>query len=274
VPGVIDPLYVLARRTLLDALDALGGQRTAVILVGAQAIYLHTGDAHLAVAPFTTDADIAFDPDALRPSPRLEDAMRAAGFQAAPDQIGIWVRQGEGVTVDLLVPEAVGGPGRRGARLAEHGSRVARKARGLEACLVDKSSMAIEALEEGDPRRAETNVAGPAALLVAKLHKLEDREGAPDRLADKDALDVFRLLRAIPTEQLAATFPRLVADGRSAEVTQQAIRYLPRLFGEAAGLGCQMAARAASPSEDPATTAAAAAALAGDLLRALEAGVR
>lgn len=35
--------YVLARRVLLDALDALGPQIEAVVLVGAQAVYLHTG---------------------------------------------------------------------------------------------------------------------------------------------------------------------------------------------------------------------------------------
>jgi hypothetical protein len=43
VPGAPDPLYILARAALLDALEALGAQREAAILVGAQAIYLHTG---------------------------------------------------------------------------------------------------------------------------------------------------------------------------------------------------------------------------------------
>lgn len=41
---VIDPVYVVARAALPDALDALGEQRDAVVLVGAQAIYLHTGE--------------------------------------------------------------------------------------------------------------------------------------------------------------------------------------------------------------------------------------
>ena len=40
MPGAPDPIYVLARRALLDALEALGDQRRAVVLVGAQAIYL------------------------------------------------------------------------------------------------------------------------------------------------------------------------------------------------------------------------------------------
>jgi len=61
----VDELYVIARRVPLDALEALGPHRDATILVGAQAIYLHTGDADLAVAEYTTDADLALDPDLL-----------------------------------------------------------------------------------------------------------------------------------------------------------------------------------------------------------------
>jgi hypothetical protein len=59
---VIDPLYVAAREALLDALDALGDQREALILAGAQAIYIHTGAADLAVAEFTTDGDLVVNP--------------------------------------------------------------------------------------------------------------------------------------------------------------------------------------------------------------------
>lgn len=55
-------LVVQARTALLDALDALGTQRDAVVLVGAQAIYLHTGDLSLPLAEMTTDADLALYP--------------------------------------------------------------------------------------------------------------------------------------------------------------------------------------------------------------------
>jgi hypothetical protein len=61
VPGEADPLYVQAREVLLDALEALGEHRASLILVGAQAIYLHTGEPGIAVAPFTTDADVVVD---------------------------------------------------------------------------------------------------------------------------------------------------------------------------------------------------------------------
>src|SRR5919199_4720734 len=105
--GDIDPLYMRARRVLLDALAALQDQLGAVILVGAQAIYLHTGEAELAVAPFTTDADLALDPAALQPDPTLVEAMHRAGFIERPGQIGTWTHGREGIDVDLLVPDKV-----------------------------------------------------------------------------------------------------------------------------------------------------------------------
>jgi hypothetical protein len=252
----------------LDALDALHEHRNAVLLVGAQAIYLHTGEADLAVAPYTSDADLVLNPAILADDPRLDDVMRAAGFVPAPGQVGTWIGAYD-VPIDLLVPEAVGGPGRRAARLGVHGDRVARKGRGLEAVLVDHAMMTIGALAEDDDRRYELAVAGPSALLVAKLHKIADRRGSPGRLDDKDALDVYRLLQAVPTEHFMADFGTLLSDPLSREVTRQALAYLEMLFGAADASGSQMAARAVELLEDPATIAAACAALAGDLLAAV-----
>lgn len=62
-----DPEYVVARRILLDALDALGEHRGAVVVAGAQAIYLRAGAAVLPIADLTTDADLALDPALLSP---------------------------------------------------------------------------------------------------------------------------------------------------------------------------------------------------------------
>ena len=78
MPGEPDPLYVLARKVLLDALSALESHLDALILVGAQAIYVHTGDADLALPEYTTDGDLAIAPEDLGDSPLLEDALRAA----------------------------------------------------------------------------------------------------------------------------------------------------------------------------------------------------
>lgn len=67
----MDELYVVARRVLLDALEALGSHREAIVVVGAQAIYLRAGEADLMVAPYTTDGDLALDPDLLAEIPPL-----------------------------------------------------------------------------------------------------------------------------------------------------------------------------------------------------------
>jgi hypothetical protein len=90
MPGDLDQEYVRARRVLLDALAALSEHRDAVILVGAQAIYLHTGDSDLATAPYTTDGDLALDPGSLESSPLLDQILRSAGFTPSrlQDQIG------------------------------------------------------------------------------------------------------------------------------------------------------------------------------------------
>ena len=50
---VLDRIYIRARRVLLDALDALGDQRQAVILVGAQAVYFRVGEADFSISPYT-----------------------------------------------------------------------------------------------------------------------------------------------------------------------------------------------------------------------------
>ena len=80
MPGEPDPLYVRARAALLDALNALEPHLDAVVLVGAQAIYMHTGDADLAVAEYTTDADFSVSPGDLADSPLLGDLLLANGF--------------------------------------------------------------------------------------------------------------------------------------------------------------------------------------------------
>ncbi len=274
MPGGSEPIdeeYIRARRVLLDALEALQEHRDAVILVGAQAIYIRAGEAELAVAPYTTDADLALDPSALEPEPDLATTMQRAGFYTTDRQIGIWTSTREGdINVDLLVPEAVGGPGSRAARLGGHGKRIARKVHGLEGALVVRGRVTIAALEEGDDRRFDVDVAGPAALLVAKLHKVHERYGNEGRSEDKDALDIYRLLSAIPTEELASAMIVLWSDTRSSSVTRDAIDFLHELFSTADSPGSTMAGRAVGSLEDPETISQSCAFLAGDLLNAIQ----
>src|SRR5262249_33869214 len=135
------------------------------------------------------------------------------------------------IPVDLLVPEAVAGAGRRAARLGHHGDRAGRRVRGLEGALVDNSVRRLNALDAGDRRGFEIRVAGPSALLVAKLHKLADRgaERDPRRLHDKDALDAFRILRAIPVERLAHGLRELRDSAVAGDITREAISHLQAL---------------------------------------------
>lgn len=265
MPGAHDPEYVLARRILLDALEALGNHRKAVVLVGAQAIYLRVGEGELQVAPFTSDGDLALNPSVLDDEPILAGALRAAGFALAAKP-GTWAR--DKVQIDLLVPSSLGGPGRRSARLGPHGTEVARKAKGLEAALVDNGVVTLPALDPADTRTVEVAVAGLGALLVAKLHKLAEREPEPGRWSPKDGLDVLRILQNADPALLGATLTGLERHTLAGPITREARSYLRHLFGTRDAHGAAMAVRATVGLEDAATIASACAALANELLTA------
>ena len=267
MPGVPDPLYVRARSALLDALDALQPHLDAVVLVGAQAVYVHTGNADVGGAEYTTDADFSISPSELADSPILGDLLAAHGFTPR-EHPGGWLSP-SGIYIDLMVPEALAGPGTRGARLGTHGKRAARRAKGLEGATVDRDRSVVAALEPTDRRETEIWVAGPGALLVAKVHKIAERVGTVDRVRDKDALDVLRLLRAVDTGFLADRLSLLGATPVSARVTAEAIDQLPLLFGSTSAEGVRMAVRAAGPDESPATIASSLVSLTRDLLDSL-----
>ncbi|MGH3544737.1 MAG: hypothetical protein ACRDPW_02215, partial [Mycobacteriales bacterium] len=193
-----------------------------------------------------------------------------AGFILNPvsKQPGAWMSP-NGIPVDLMVPEHLAGPGsRRGVRIPPHGKHSARRAAGLEAAIIDQAPMTVESLDD-DGRSAVINVAGPAALLVAKLHKLGERADAPDRLNDKDAHDVYRLLVVTETRDLAETVRLLLADELSQAATTQALTYLGRLFASPEALGSTMAGRAEEGVGQPETVSASVSVLAQDLLSAV-----
>lgn len=251
--AAIDPRYVAARRVLFDALEALSAHGQAVIVAGAQAVYLRTGEGEIGIAPYTTDGDLAIDPATLKEEPQLEAAMRAAHFTRDLTEPGIWLAtttaDGEELTIpiDLIVPEAVApGSGRRDARLEGHGERAARRAVGLEAALVDHSSMTVTALEAADTRKFEVEVAGVAALLVAKAHKIHDRlqSNRPGRAEDKDAADVYRIMQTTSPNDVAVRLVALREHETAGPVTKAAIGYLVGLFGRRNSEGVQMAVRA------------------------------
>jgi hypothetical protein len=266
-------LLVAARGALLDALEALSAHLNAVVVVGAQAVYLHTGAASVALAEATKDSDLALNVSELGDYPLLEQALTDAGFQLNPEtgQPGSWVNA-QGIPVDLMVPEAqAGASGHRGARIPPHAKSAARRALGLEAAVVDYIPTEIRALAADDSRVFTANVAGPAALLVAKLHKIGERQGAASRLVDKDAHDIYRLLVAVPTERLADELARLIRDPFAGPVTRQALTYLAELFAIGTDApGSTMAGRAEQGVGEPATVAASATFLSQDLLAAVD----
>ena len=267
----VDSNYAKARAGLLDALEALGPLRAAAVLVGAQAVYEHTRevDARFAIAPATFDADLAFVPELLVDDPRIPDAMLEAGYVLG-EQPGIY-RRADNTQVDLLVPQIVGGRRGRGADLGVHGTGVARQARGLEGALVSRSPISIGALSAGDHRSFDLQVAGPAALLVAKVHKLVDRaaeQGNP-RLNNKDAFDVYRLLFAIPAQELAEETAALLGDHLSREVTEEALAEFADLFTTGSGTGTRLAVDHVGLLEDAAFIAASVVALGQEFLDAV-----
>jgi hypothetical protein len=271
--------YLEARRVLLDALTAMQPHLGAVVLVGAQAVYLRTEGRIEGYQPFTTDADFVLDPSLLGPIPPLGQAMEAAGF-VLTDEPGIWEarfnRPGFDdeivVPVDLIVPEELAPKaGRRSARLpGAHGKATARKSSGLAGAVVDNSPFAIRALEVDDARLITVNVAGYGALLVAKLHKLGDRLATPERLEAKDAGDVYLIFDACASGDMAATIRALLDDERSAAATTKALVYLERLFGTPTRTGTALAVDALRTVLPAGTVLAAITAYAAELLDRLK----
>jgi hypothetical protein len=254
--------YVEARRVLLDALTALQPHIGAIVLIGAQAVYLRTAGRLSTYQPFTTDADLALDPALLADIPLLGDAMLDAGFELTAEP-GIWQQRFQRagfdgditVPVDLIVPaELVSKAGRRGARLpGDHGKTAARKSEGVAGAIVDFDPFEIPSFEAADDRTVVVNVAGPAALLVAKAHKLGERLATPERLMPKDAGDIYRLFDATSVEDMTPATMRLLADERSSTATSAALGFVRQLFATPRSPGVGLAVQALAGIIDPIT---------------------
>jgi hypothetical protein len=258
-----EELTIAARRVLLDGLTALQPHLDAITVVGAQAVYLRTPEAAIQNAPFTSDGDLSLDPVLLGDEPDLEEALRTAGFDLLDkNQPGLWGRpeqvsgQSINIELDLLVAAELVAGG-RGARLPPHGKMSARKTPGLEVCAVDRSPMLITSLEEDDKRSISVNVAGPAALLVAKAYKISERvakaDTHPDRLTNKDAGDVYRIMAAVPVREVAESFAALVQDPRVGATAAEGLKRLRELFGGRATPGVNLAVEAHAGDIDEGT---------------------
>lgn len=253
-----EEITAVARKVLLDALEALVAQRDAITLVGGQAIHLRTQSGDLLVASYTTDADLTVDPAVLSADPQLQEAMRGAGFTLGENP-GSWLRSEqfgatfETVAVDLMVADTFSGPGsRRSGVIPPHSRDATRKTKGLEPAAIDSDLMAVPSLQPDDERVIEVKVAGPAALLIAKAHKLGERlrTGEPPMQA-KDAGDVFRLMGAFDVRDVVGRLRRLLDDERSAGATALGLDYLDQLFGGEGRRGVELAIDALGTAVDP-----------------------
>ena len=273
----MDDLYILARRVLLDALEALKAHLESLILVGSQAIYLQVGESDLAIAPYTTDGDIAINPELLADIPPIEQELSRANFQPESEHsVGIWVAHHpvphdpyRKVAVDLLVPKALySGKGRRAARMTGHHKRSARLVDGLEGAVVNFEMMTISALADTDNRSFSLKVAGTGALLIAKAFKIADREGM-SRQNDKDALDVFRILRGTETMHLCRQLHLLLEDDRSRKTAMKGVDLLRNQFLTKSSIGVKMVIRATELLADPDEMASSCIMLAEDMFSSL-----
>ena len=219
--------YVTARRVLLDCLQLLSAQSEALVLVGAQAIYLQTPVLDVGLPASTTDSDIAIDPDLLFENPDLAEVLESAGFRPHTSP-GTWFSP-EGVAIDLMVPSgALPASSRRTAPLEGQSGRTARRTSGLELALHDNNTMELRALDPNDTRIATVKVASPAALVVAKLIKLAERIAGPkpDRVLAKDASDVLRILRYNDATTIGASLGRFSAESVGSGTIETAVEFL------------------------------------------------
>ncbi|MDR0284832.1 MAG: hypothetical protein LBI33_08070 [Propionibacteriaceae bacterium] len=224
------PEHVAARQVLLDALDALYAHLDNLILVGAQAVYLHTGAGTLVVPPMTTDGDLALDTRHLADSPEIARTLIDAGFTPGSNP-GHWLGTHD-IAIDIMIaPFQSGATSRtaRSARIPPHAKSVGRIAPGLEPALIDHAIHRIASFADNDPRVFDLKVANPAALVVAKIIKIAERDQngrhQPGRLKAKDALDTFRMFQTIETEPLAEGFRSHRTEPESARVSTKALAY-------------------------------------------------
>lgn len=259
--GPIPPLptVVLSRDVLLKVLGGLNGQQESLVVVGAHAVIERTLELESRFqAASTRDSDVGIIPSLLQDVPNLETTMAELGFERAhPDRPGIWgltserdVPFGERLTIDLIAPEALaGGKSRRSANVGVHGKSVTRAA-GLELAAIDRDLLLVRTFGNEPP--VEAYVAGSAALICAKTHKLHDRfrdadNGRDHRLRPKDANDVWRLMATSDPVAAAEQFQRGLADPTICSAVEHAYAALREMTLTRDKLQ-QLAARSGAPA--------------------------
>jgi hypothetical protein len=207
---------VRSRRLLVDTIRTLERFVDAITVIGAHATHLRAAQVlpELSMQE-TRDADLGINPVFVASSPLILEQMAMIGVAPVNrDRPGIYGYVAEDgkhfkdrTTIDLIVPETYAGGGRRAARIAGQ-TNSATRALGLELALWDRNVMDISTFNEPFVT-VRASVAGVAALLVAKSHKVHERlgqyESRPNRLRVKDSGDIALLMLAGPPAQIAAT---------------------------------------------------------------------
>lgn len=256
----MDSLTLATRVAIANVVRTLGGNSEALVLIGAHAIYLRTPDFRSAVAPATKDADFVLRPEVLTTIDPLDQVLVSAGYQRkGSDLPGTWVDP-TGAELDFMTP----GPRRskRSAPVPPHGQGAIQHVEGAEGCLVDFDLMPLP-----DVNNVRIRVAGSAGLLIAKLHKVHERIGTPQRDYAKDSFDIYRLLAGTTPDEITSRLKAILASPFGVESAESGLRLLEELFAAGADApGSLRAGRAAAPARDAEQIALSASLLAREVL--------
>lgn len=213
-----------SRRLLIETILALGEHAKAVTVVGAHAVHVWVQKKWGPVdMESTRDGDLALNPVLIAQDPQIMDLLAEIGLeQARPERPGIYGLVSERgltweqrTTVDLLVPETYAGSTGRSARIPGQKNATTR-AYGLELAIHDRALTKISTSDSEPELTVDVNVAGPAALLIAKAHKVSDRLAdvvkRPDRLRPKDSGDIALLMMVTDGSEIAATMQKHLSE--------------------------------------------------------------
>ena len=235
---------IRSRRLLIDAVNALSLFQDAITVVGAHAVHEWVKEAWGSVdIEATRDADITINPSFVADNPSIIETLKNIGLEPAlRDRPGVYGLEIESslplearTTFDILVPECYAGGGNRAARISGQ-KNTAGRAVGLELSLWDRHFRKLATIDE-PINDAEVFIAGPAALLVAKTHKIHERleqvVKRPDRLRPKDSGDIALLMMVSdPVEIRQIMNNNATAHPEAAEVIWSAASWLVEMYSD------------------------------------------
>ena len=206
-----------SRRLLITTIIALGPYAEALTIAGAHAVHVWVQKKWGPIdMESTRDGDLVIDPVFVAEDPKILDLMASIGLEPAreerPEIYGYSSERGlpweQRTTVDLLVPEGYAGKKGRTARIAGQ-DKATTRAYGLELAVHDRVLTEISTIDAEPTISAKAYVAGPAALLIAKAHKVHERlaevDRRPDRLRPKDSGDIALLMMVTDGVEVAET---------------------------------------------------------------------